>query len=149
MNSMGHDIPNNVGVDQSGLQGDIREMLPGFMAMGQNGMAEHQEHTQMGHLKGPENTLPMMMGAGPFGNLEMGGMFTMVKVRDNLARGDYGDPGWYKNPPGTVARRVSSDPNFGEPVRRPAEGSSAVEPPAEPAPMDHSQMDHATMKPQQ
>jgi hypothetical protein len=51
----------------------------------------------------PDNTLPMMTGAGPFGPLEMGGMFTVVKVREGLARNDYRDPGWYKHPPGTVA----------------------------------------------
>lgn len=46
-----------------------------------------------GHVKGPANTLPMMMGEGPYGNLEMGGMFTVVKVREGLAAEDYGDPG--------------------------------------------------------
>jgi hypothetical protein len=52
----------------------------------------------------PENTLPMMTGRGPFGNIEMGGMFTVIKVREGLARGDYHDPGWYRHPAGTVAR---------------------------------------------
>jgi hypothetical protein len=33
----------------------------------------------------------------------MGGMFSVVKVREGLASGDYKDPGWYQNPPGTVA----------------------------------------------
>ena len=33
----------------------------------------------------------------------MGGMFTVVKVREGLARNDYKDPGWYKHPSGTVA----------------------------------------------
>ena len=37
---------------------------------------------------------------------------------DDLAPGDYRDPGWYAAPPGTVARRVSSDRSFGKPVRR-------------------------------
>ena len=46
----------------------------------------------------------MMSGAGPFGPMEMGGMFTTVKVRDDLKAGDYADPGWYRHPPGTVAR---------------------------------------------
>ena len=55
-------------------------------------------------MQGPENTLPMMMGKGPFGNLEMGGMFTVLKVRDELAPGDFRDPGPYRIPPGTVAR---------------------------------------------
>lgn len=118
MNAMGHGIPNTLGVDQSGIDKEIRNMLPGFMAMGEHGMAEHQDHVDMGHHQGPENTLAMMTGKGPYGNIEMGGMFTTVKVRDNLKPGDYNDPGWYNAPKGTVAARVSSDPNFGNPVRR-------------------------------
>ena len=118
MNAMGHDVPNTLGVDQDGVEAEIRKLLPGYMAMGESGMAEHQEHTDMGHMHGPENTLPMMMGKGPFGNLAMGGMFSVIKVRDDLAAGDYGDPGWYRHPPGSIARRVSQDPGFGDPVRR-------------------------------
>jgi FtsP/CotA-like multicopper oxidase with cupredoxin domain len=118
MGPMGHDIPNTLGVDQSGVEEKIRRMLPGYMAMGENGMAEHQDHTDSGHMKGPENTLAMMAGKGPFGNIEMGGMFTVVKVRDDIAPGDFSDPGWYRNPPGTVASRVSTNPDFGAPVRR-------------------------------
>lgn len=117
MNAMGHGIPNTLGVDQSGVEKNIRSMLPGYMAMGQGGMAEHGEHVAMGMLDGPANTLPMMTGSGPFGSLEMGGMFTVVKVRESLASADR-DPGWYPNPKGTVARRVSSDPGFGSPPRR-------------------------------
>lgn len=60
----------------------------------------------------------MMTGVGSYGNIEMGGMFTTVKVRDNLKRGDYRDPDWYNAPVGTIAARVSSDPNFGNPTRR-------------------------------
>ncbi len=33
----------------------------------------------------------------------MGGMFTVVKIREGLAKNDYTDPGWYKHPRGTVA----------------------------------------------
>jgi hypothetical protein len=51
----------------------------------------------------PDNTLPMMTGFAQFGPVEMGGMFSVVKVREGLARGDYKDPGSYKNPQGTVA----------------------------------------------
>jgi FtsP/CotA-like multicopper oxidase with cupredoxin domain len=118
MGPMGHEIPNTLGVDQSGVEQRIRKLLPGYMAMGQHGMSEHQEHTDSGHMTGPENTLAMMAGKGPFGNIEMGGMFTVMKVRDDQPSGDFSDPGWYANPPGTVARRVSSDPGFGAPVRR-------------------------------
>ena len=45
-----------------------------------------------------------------------------MKVRDELAPGDFRDPGPYRNPPGTVARRISADPDFGRPVRRPGLG---------------------------
>ena len=92
-------------------------MLPGYVPMGKDGMSEHAGHVAMG-LTGPENTLPMMSSMGPYGPIEMGGMFTVVKVRDNLAAGDYRDPGWYSSPEGTVARLVSKDPNFGSPPRR-------------------------------
>ena len=51
----------------------------------------------------PNNTLPMMTGQGPYGGVEMGGMFTVVKVREALARNDYKDPGWYKQPANTAA----------------------------------------------
>jgi FtsP/CotA-like multicopper oxidase with cupredoxin domain len=103
MNAMGHDIPNTLGANQKGLEEKIRKMIPGYMAMGESGMAEHADHVD--HMPGPKNTLPMMMGKGPFGNIEMGGMFTVVKVRDRLQSYDK-DPGWYKHPKGTVAYRL-------------------------------------------
>jgi len=140
MNAMGHEIPNTLGVDQSGIEEKIRGMLPGYMAMGENGMAEHQAHTDSGHMQGPENTLPMMMGQGPHGPLEMGGMFTLIKVRDGLARDVHAVSEWYVNPKASQAHRVSSDANFGNPVRRgpppgPAPTHKAV-------PVDHSKMKH-------
>ncbi|MCB1607156.1 MAG: copper oxidase [Xanthomonadales bacterium] len=140
MNAMGHEVPNTLGVDQSGVEAEIRRLLPGYMAMGEGGMAEHQEHTDSGHMRGPPNTLPMMMGKGPFGNLEMGGMFTVVKTRDDQAPGDYSDSGWFANPPGTVAHRVSSDPNFGSPTRRGPPAGPPAELEAKPA--DHAGMKH-------
>jgi manganese oxidase len=100
MNAMGHDIPNVLGVSQEGLENDISRLVPGYMAMGETGMDEHSKHAA--HMQGPPNTLPMMAGEGPFGAIGMGGMFTILKVRDKLASYDE-DPGWYKNPPGTVA----------------------------------------------
>ncbi len=51
----------------------------------------------------PDNTHPMMTGTGPFGPLEMGGMFTTLKVRADLAASDWRDPGHFKHPPGTQA----------------------------------------------
>jgi hypothetical protein len=51
----------------------------------------------------PDNTLPMMTGDGPFGSVEMGGMFTVLKVRRDQKPGDYRNPAWFKHPAGTVA----------------------------------------------
>ncbi len=118
MNAMGHGIPNTLGVSQRDVEEAIRKHLPGYMAMGESGMAEHQDHTDMGHMQGPENTLAMMAGKGPYGNIEMGGMFTVVKVRDDVQPGDFTDPGWYRNPDNTQARLVASDPDWGKPPRQ-------------------------------
>jgi FtsP/CotA-like multicopper oxidase with cupredoxin domain len=109
MNAMGHGVPNMLGVDQRGVEARIQKLLPDYMAMGSDGMAEHAAHSAMGHMSLPRNTLPMMTGKGPFGPLEMGGMFTVVKIRENLAAGDYRDPGWYQHPPGTVAWKASEE----------------------------------------
>jgi len=99
---MGHVVPNMLGVKHDDLDEKIQSLVPGYMAMGEDGMADMgQMHMQL-----PQNTLPMMMGEGPFGPLEMGGMFTVIKVRDGLARNEYRDPGWYAHPAGTVARRL-------------------------------------------
>lgn len=57
----------------------------------------------------PDNTLPMMTGTGPFGGLEMGGIFATVKVRSGLARNDYKDPSWYKVLAGTVPYEWKGD----------------------------------------
>jgi len=97
MNAMSHDIPNMIGVDQTGAE--VNKLAPGSMAMGSAGMGEMMD---MGR---PKNTLPMMAGIGPYGSLAMGGMFTIVKVREEL-EGDE-DPGWYKQPEGTGVTWVS------------------------------------------
>jgi FtsP/CotA-like multicopper oxidase with cupredoxin domain len=102
MNAMGHDVKTFIGVPQKDLTKTIRKLMPDYMPMGSAGMAE------MGAMEMPmpDNTLPMMTGFGPFGPVEMGGMFSVVKVREGLARDDYKDPGWYKHPAGTVAHLV-------------------------------------------
>jgi len=104
MNAMGHDIPHVLGVNQDGVENKIRELLPEYMAMGETGMANMQAMSK--HMPGPENTLPMMMGNGPFGDIMMGGMFTILKVRDDLYEDNVG---WYPNPPGTVASKVGGE----------------------------------------
>ncbi len=106
MNAMGHDVRNFIGVQKRDLVRTIRRVAsPEYMAMGSAGMAEMGEM----EMPMPDNTLPMMTGFAQFGPVEMGGMFTVVKVRDGLARDDYKDPGWYRHPPGTVAYEVQSE----------------------------------------
>ena len=98
MNAMGHDVPNLIGVDHRGVAEKISKLVPDYMVMGDKGGSMGDMEMPL-----PENTLPMMTGQGPFGGIEMGGMFTVLKVRRDQKRGDYGDPGWYKHPAGTVA----------------------------------------------
>jgi FtsP/CotA-like multicopper oxidase with cupredoxin domain len=99
MGPMGHSVPTMIGVDHRGVAKKVTTLIPDYMVMGERGMADMQEM----EMPLPDNTLPMMTGKGPFGALEMGGMFSVVKIREGLARNDYKDPGWYKHPPGTVA----------------------------------------------
>ena len=99
MGPMGHSIPTMIGVNHLEAARRISKLVPDYMAMGDRGMAD------MGAMEMPlpDNTLPMMTGFGPFGPIEMGGMFTVVKVREGLTPGDYRDPGWYRHPNGTIA----------------------------------------------
>jgi hypothetical protein len=54
----------------------------------------------------PRNSIAMRGGDGPYGAIDMGGMFTIVKIREQI---DYDrDPGWYEQPRGTSAYRVDS-----------------------------------------
>lgn len=54
----------------------------------------------------PYNILPMMTGEGQFGPIEMGCMFTVLKIRADQKPNDFSDPGWYDYPAGTVAYEV-------------------------------------------
>jgi hypothetical protein len=114
MNAMGHEVKNFIGLRQQVLSQALKHGAPpNAMAMGTAGMADMGEMS----MPLPHNTLPMMTGTGPFGPIEMGGMFTVMKVREDLAPGDYRDPGWYKHPPGTVAYEVAAGA-AGTPARR-------------------------------
>lgn len=115
MGAMGHDVPTMIGVDHRGLVGKIQKIVPDYMVMGERGMAD------MGAMEMPlpDNTFPMMTGTGPFGPLEMGGMFTTLKVRQSLGAGDYRDPGWYQHPAGTVAREWTGGGAEGSPATAP------------------------------
>jgi hypothetical protein len=100
MNAMGHGVPNTLGVEQRDLADKIAALVPNYMLMSGEGGAMADMTMEMPL---PLNTLPMMAGAGPYGNIEMGGMFTVMKVRADLASDDYRDPGWYQAPKGTTA----------------------------------------------
>src|ERR1700730_2562240 len=128
MNAMGHDIKNFIGVDKRDLARQVRKLVPDYMPMGSAGMAE------MGAMEMPlpENTLPMMTGFGQFGPIEMGGMFTLMKVREGLAANDYRDPGDYKHPQGTVAYEVATSsapaPRRNGPAAQPSAAPKAIKP---------------------
>ena len=40
MNAMKHDVPNMIGVNQSGVERKVQNLLPDYMAMGESGMSE-------------------------------------------------------------------------------------------------------------
>lgn len=99
MNAMGHQVRTYIGVNLQKSAKQLAKAAPGFMAMGATGMGDMATM----EMPLPDNTLPMMTGDGPYGSVEMGGMFTVLKVREGLAKGDYRDPGWFHPPKGTVA----------------------------------------------
>ena len=120
MNAMGHDVPTMIGVDHRSVVKKITTLIPDYMVMGERGMADMGEMT----MEIPHNTAPMMTGEGPFGGVEMGGMFSVVKVRKDQKPGDYSNPGWYKHPEGTVAFEVNGP--VADPLRFKAEGKSSM-----------------------
>jgi FtsP/CotA-like multicopper oxidase with cupredoxin domain len=99
MNAMGHDVPTMIGVDHRGVARKITSLIPDYMVMSERGMADMAEM----EMPLPDNTVPMMTGEGPYGSVEMGGMFSVLKVRKDQPPGDYRDPGWFEQPLGTRA----------------------------------------------
>ena len=115
MNAMGHNVPTMIGVDHRDIGKKINSLIPDYMVMGERGMADMSEM----EMPIPDNTAPMMTGEGPFGSVEMGGMFSVLKVRKDQKPGDYKNPGWYKHPAGTVAQPYKGV------VAKPARSNSA------------------------
>jgi FtsP/CotA-like multicopper oxidase with cupredoxin domain len=104
MNQMGHEFPNMVGMKAGDLNEKIRPLLPAYMTHGHTGMDMGKMAEVMPY---PRNTISMKGATGPFGDyISMGGLFTIVKVRDQLKSYDE-DPGWYQHAPGTVALKAS------------------------------------------
>jgi len=104
MNQMGHGLPNMLGVKPGPLDHKVRRLLPEYMTMGEKGMGNMGAMTES--MGVPPNSIPMLGGMGPFGPIDMGGMFTIVKIRSGIT--SYDDPGWYQHPAGTVAERVTA-----------------------------------------
>jgi FtsP/CotA-like multicopper oxidase with cupredoxin domain len=103
MMQMGHGLPNMVGARTRTLDRRMSRVVPDYMTMGTTGMGGMGEMT----MPTPPNSLPMRGGDGPFSYVDMGGMFTVLKVRDDP---DKADPkGWFTHPAGTVAGRASAD----------------------------------------
>ena len=124
MNAMGHDIPTFIGVDKSRVTSKIRRLQPEYMPMGTAGMADMGEMS----MPLPDNTIPMMTGWGQFGAIEMGGMFSVVKVREGISDDEYSDPGDYAHPEGTVAYEWTGE--LPEPAKATDAKTQAPEKPA-------------------
>jgi hypothetical protein len=118
MNQMGHAGPTMIGADTTGLDGRIGRVVPGYMTMGKTGMGDMMKMEQ------PENSISMLGGDGPFGMIDMGGMFTVVKVRAKLEPGK--DPGWFENPAGTVRSHRKPRARTSRATALPFEYSNAV-----------------------
>ncbi|HEX3355630.1 MAG TPA: copper oxidase [Tepidisphaeraceae bacterium] len=103
MNQMGHKAPNLIGVKTNGLDEKVQKVQPGYMTMGANGMNDMAGMS----MPLPKNSIPMLFGKGPFEVIDMGGMFTILKVRKDIP--NYDDPGWYQHPPGTVSVEATPD----------------------------------------
>ena len=91
----------------------MRDMGDHSKRMTMGGMSNRSRQMTMGEMEDhskqmvmPENSIAMMGREGPYGTIDMGGMFTVLKVREHLT--SYADPGWYQPPSGTVAEAASN-----------------------------------------
>jgi manganese oxidase len=126
MTQMGHGLPPMLGANTEKLDARMDRVVPRYMTMGQSGMGNMAEM----EMDIPPNSLPMRGGPGPFSYIDMGGMFTLIKVRE---RADAADPaGWYPHPPGSVA-------TIADPTRMKKDGIVA---PVAPSARGHNGQDH-------
>ena len=96
-----------IGVDPKMLDDQFTSLLPHYMTMGHDGMGEMGIHIESGHMKAPANSLPMVGAQGPHDYITMGGMFTILKVRDGITH--FHDPGWYDDPKGMARPATSAE----------------------------------------
>ena len=99
MNQMGHGIPNMIGVKPGKLDAKVQSPVARLHEHGRN---RHGRHGARWAWPCPKNSIPMVGGRGKYDTITMGGMFTILKVRDELT--SYADPGWYEAPVGHPRR---------------------------------------------
>jgi manganese oxidase len=102
MNQMGHDIPNLVGLDPSAFDQAVMDLVAAKLPK-----KPGADESSMPGMETPKNSIAMLGGTGPFGFITMGGMFTVIKVREGLT--SYDDPGWYAHPVGAVANPATEE----------------------------------------
>ena len=98
MTQMGHGLPPMVGVDTQALDRRMSRVVPGYMTHGHD---RHGRHGRDGDADPAATACRCAAAPGPFGYIDMGGMFTILKVRDNPEAAD--PAGWYAHPAGSVA----------------------------------------------
>jgi hypothetical protein len=103
MNQMGHEGHNMLGMQPGDFDKRVRKVVPGYMTMGHRGMAEMAKM----NMTVPGNSIAMVGTEGKHDYIDMGGMFTVLKVRDGLT--SFEDPGWYEGPAEEQAREASAE----------------------------------------
>jgi len=103
MNQMGHEGHNMLGMQPGDFDKRVRKVVPGYMTMGHRGMAEMAKM----NMTVPGNSIAMVGTEGKHDYIDMGGMFTVLKVRDGLT--SFEDPGWYDGPAEEQAREASAE----------------------------------------
>jgi manganese oxidase len=114
MTQMGHGLPNLIGANGKTIRAAIGKTLARTMIMGTRGMGGMGEM----EMPIPENSLPMKGAMGPYGYIDMGGMFTLLKVREP---GHLHDE-WHTSPPGTQARKATAAELLADEIADPTKG---------------------------
>jgi FtsP/CotA-like multicopper oxidase with cupredoxin domain len=108
MNQMSHGMTNPVGMKKpKKLDERVQKVVPDYSTMGDTGMGEHPLHVEKG-MPVPANSIPMKGLPGPHDYITMGGMFTILKVREDL-KSYKKDPGWYQHPAGTMSVAATAE----------------------------------------
>jgi len=78
VNGIGHNIPNMIGVNEEDLVEKLKNIFPDYVPVGTTGLGAMFDGRHR-DLKRPPNFLPYG-SPGPYGVIDMGGMFTILKV---------------------------------------------------------------------